>query len=683
MITSEIFLENKRLDISDGISSLITYTLDDVKDFAGRNTAFSKTIVLPGTANNNLLFGNIFNVSISNPYNSAEDNVGTNFNASVHADCLMFQNHIQIFKGTMRLMEVIIVNGVPEYEVSVFGELGGLISILGARKLEDLDFSAYDHTYNYTNITASWDASGGTGYYYPLIDYGEVSAAKLDYDITAFRPAFFVKEYLDKILTQGGYRYECDLFSTERFRRLIVPHNQKQLVSMSNSMLDVSKNVTDTYTTDTNIDFEVLSLGSFTASLGDTRFTWAGAAPSVSGDIRLQIVGQYYSDLRDVLVEIRVNGVSVANVVLPYTGDTVLTDYSVDISKLGYSFAVSDYVEARVSVSGFSTWAFDTSSSCQLTFLSAQSTLVPLSSGDPLIANDTIPKNIKQIDFFSSIIRLFNLYVFESKDANKKLYIEPYVDFFDLNVSGVTDWTYKVDRSKTIRLKPMSELNARFYDFKFKDDSDYYNDLYKKRYGESYGSRFYDSAFEFANDRSAVELIFSPTVLVGYTGIEKIVSVMYKLNSGVEEKMDTNIRILQTKKITGVGSWAIKNGVATLVSGLTAYGYAGHYDDPDAPANDIHFGVPAELFLVLVSGSINNTQFNIYWSSYMAEITDKDSKLMTCYMKLTAKDIFDLNFSKLIYCDGVYWRLNKIEDWNASSPDVCKVELLKVINLLY
>jgi len=67
----------------------------------------------------------------------------------------------------------------------------------------------------------------------------------------------------------------------------------------------------------------------------------------------------------------------------------------------------------------------------------------------------------------------------------------------------------------------------------------------------------------------------------------------------------------------------------------------------------------------------------------MAEITDKDSKLMLCHAKLDNSDIASLDFSKLIYVDGSYWRLNKIEDWNAEEPDVCKIELIKVINLLY
>lgn len=67
----------------------------------------------------------------------------------------------------------------------------------------------------------------------------------------------------------------------------------------------------------------------------------------------------------------------------------------------------------------------------------------------------------------------------------------------------------------------------------------------------------------------------------------------------------------------------------------------------------------------------------------MAEITDKDSKMLSGYFKLNNADIYGLDFSRFKYVNGVYWRLNKIIDWNASEPDVCKVELLKVINTVY
>jgi hypothetical protein len=46
-------------------------------------------------------------------------------------------------------------------------------------------------------------------------------------------------------------------------------------------------------------------------------------------------------------------------------------------------------------------------------------------------------------------------------------------------------------------------------------------------------------------------------------------------------------------------------------------------------------------------------------------------------------DIFNLDFSRLIYVDGALWRLNKVEDYNPMVSDVTKVELLKVIELTY
>jgi hypothetical protein len=43
-------------------------------------------------------------------------------------------------------------------------------------------------------------------------------------------------------------------------------------------------------------------------------------------------------------------------------------------------------------------------------------------------------------------------------------------------------------------------------------------------------------------------------------------------------------------------------------------------------------------------------------------------------------DIAKLDFSKPVFIDGVLWRINKIIDYDASSNELTKVELLKVVN---
>ena len=163
-MTSEIFIENKQVDISEGLSNLLTYAIDDIKDIGSRNTSFSKTIILPGTARNNALFGHIFDVTVMNTYNPALPNTGYNFNASKQAAAIIFQNHIQVFKGILRLLKIVINSGVPEYEVAVFGELGGLVNAMGNAKLQDLDFSIYDHILNVPNVSGSWNNVTGGGY---------------------------------------------------------------------------------------------------------------------------------------------------------------------------------------------------------------------------------------------------------------------------------------------------------------------------------------------------------------------------------------------------------------------------------------------------------------------------------------------------------------------------------------
>jgi hypothetical protein len=135
------------------------------------------------------------------------------------------------------------------------------------------------------------------------------------------------------------------------------------------------------------------------------------------------------------------------------------------------------------------------------------------------------------------------------------------------------------------------------------------------------------------------------------------------------------------KKITTVSTYAIKNGATTIAS-YTTYGYSGHLNDPYTSTFDLSFGTPKEIIFQTTAYTGNNL-FNVYWSSYLAEITDKDSRLLMCTMKLANKDIYQLDFSKLIYIDGVLYRLNKIEEFNASKEDVCKVELIKIINRIY
>jgi hypothetical protein len=675
---TEIYIDNYRLDLTKNISAEFTYAIDEIQDFATRNTSFSKTIVLPGNDTNNKLFGNIFEFGNANLYNGAIPNVGYNFNATKSVPCIILVDKIQIFKGVLRMLEIIIDDRSIEYEVCVFGELGGFINALGNSKLEDIDFGIANTNWTYTNIQNSWDNISGTGVYFPLIDYGVESTNKVDFSFDAFRPALYVKQYLTKILDGSNYTYDFPLLSTALMNRLVIPHNQKNLTRKDTTQfIATPKNAN--YPIASKVAFTASQLGPFLVNVANNTFTYNSATTTT---INFQVVisgaiidaNTTYFD-----IALRKNGVNISS--QGFTPNTFDYIFTADLSVDNITVNNTDYFDIFVTSDAGSGFGYDITGD---TILVGTEIIqeVAVAYGDPIVINDTIPKGIFQKDFFASIVKMFNLYVYEDKLVEKKLIIKPFIDFYD---GSQVDWTNKVDRGSVMRLKPMSEFTARYYDYKYKQDNDFYAENYRKKFNEGYGDYIYDSENEFVKEVDATELVFAGTVLYRKTGTDKIYSAIYKLSNEntKEDKMDSVIRILQAKKITGVTTWSIRNGVGgSVIASYSDYGYAGHLDDPYNPQADINWGVTKEVYYNPTSVTAANL-FNGYWSEYIAEITDKDSKLLTCSLKLNEIDIYNLDFSKLIYIDGSLWRLNKVLDYNPMDFNVTKVELLKVIELNY
>jgi len=703
---TRIFIEDNELDITAGFSQMINYSIDDLNNLDSKTTNFTKTIVLPGTSKNNRLLGNIFEFANSN-YTVNGANVNYNFNASKSAKARIEVNGLQVLKGTLRLLEIIIDGEFVEYEVALFGELGGFFSKLGASKLTDLDFSAYNHQYNVTNIESSWNNAGnGSGYYYPLIDYGNTSPItdlnfyKKSFYYTAFRPAFFVREYINKIITSAGYTWESNFFNTNFFKRLIVPNNQSRLAYKKTRIFN---GVPSGVIGGGGIPIINQLESNFTTADNKT-WTYTGAT-TFSGSVNLKLAGTWRISNQSILgnkvvrFNLYKNGVFLCNDNtffgtppsqiggLGNATTNVPFSFSVNYKPFNSFFTLSTNDTFSVTmdnVSGTDTISVNITGISMT--LDGSPTLTPANYNDNLIVSDSLPKGILQKDFFASILKMFNLMVTEDKFTEKKLVIEPYVDFYNLTRSSYNDWSNKVDRSQVIKIKPMSEINARYYDIKFKQDADNFNEQYRKKFVVGYGDYRFDNQLEFAKDTSTTEVIFSASPLVGYTGNDKIFPAIYKLNNTTEEMIEHNIRIMQAKKITGRTSWKIYSSakvfnVPVSYGTYTAYGYAGHLDDPFNPASDLNFGIPEQINFLLTTGTLSNNLFNTYYSPYFAEITDKDSRLVTCKMKLTERDINTLDFTRFIWVDGVLYRLYKIVDY--SEGELCEVQLLRVIYTTY
>jgi hypothetical protein len=683
MIRTEIYIENQLIDLLQDIGTNFTYTIDDVNDFGSRNTSFSRTISIPATSRNNKILGFAFELGISFEHNMELPNVNTNFTPSQAAKCEVFIDKIQIFKGVIRILEIVSNKSATEYQCAVFGELGGFITELGNKRLEDLDFSEYNHTYNVTSIQNSWDSITGSGYYYPLIDYGDVSTNKDDFHVSTFRPALFAKEYIEKIFEGTSYTLNCDFFNSDFFKKLIIPNNSQGIQGTNDrfilATIDATKTILNSNTPTArtiNVPFDTTTLLNFTENGTKSIFTYTDGTKTIRA--LASITGIYQTDAASsITATLYIAGVAVQT----FTQTTVSANnpYSFNFDYTG-NILNTNQVRIEISVPVTANTYIVTISSANFNFSQLAAQLATVAYNGTVAINNNLPKGIFQKDFFLSIVKMFNMYVYQDNINDKQINIAPYIDFYSDAVTNSLDWSQKIDTGSTISIKPMSQLNARYYAYKYSDDSDFYNDNYKKKYGQSYADNIYDSEFDYIKDTATSQIIFAPTVITLHSGQDKYHPAIYKLsnNNTTEDPMDSVIRILMAKKITGVSNWKIQNDAGGTLATLTSYGYAGHLDDPATPTVDLNFGVPKELQFPASTYPTNNL-FNTYHLPYILEITDMESKLLTCRAYLNTVDIYNLDFSKYIWINGVLFRLNKVESYDPLAYRTTQISLLKVI----
>ena len=703
--SSEFFLCDIRIDLPMPHSKSII----DITSLEGGPGELlgggSKTITFPGTKNNNEIFGFIFEINLTDG----------SFNVSRKASVRVYQDKFQVIDGVLKLENINIIEDYIEYPCQITDGIsnfytkmqtpdGGLLGAEAAQLTdllaagETIPFDSLDHTYDWSHVSASWTAyvsTPGVGYVYPMIDYGQNDLH--GWWVNQFLPAIYAREYMVRIFAFCGFTWSSNFLDSTFFKSLIIPSNNAVFYSKStvtNRSFYLGLNSNQVFSGDARLQFDnntipnfdnsnqwnatthQLSVGAtgnytFTASIHVTAFTTGGFFG----------IGRSIPTLVNV---IRINATGI------YT-----------VSVTGF-FNAGDIIE--VSLSGFTG-----GSPISVTVANDASTFFynnvdpSIVEGDTMTMISAVPINIKLQDFFESICKMFNLHIEVDPTNFYNLIIEPYDTFYN---GALLDWTKKWDRGQELVLTPMGKLNSKNYLFTYTADSDYHNTWYTNRFftidhNDIYGERQIGTVNDFATDNHKTDIIFAPTPLVFYynfgTNINnKILSTIHGSSSNGNDPVnqaDTNptgphtsnpnsvsqtvIRILIYGGLQA-GNWELTEQVSRTVHAQTTYPYAGHIDNPFNPTVDINFGVPAWLFYQLPQISYTNQNlYNQYYSAFMAEITDPESKVVDLYVKLNAADLVAFSFRQTIIIDKTYYKVLEIADYDLGTEQSTKVTLLK------
>ena len=327
---------------------------------------------------------------------------------------------------------------------------------------------------------------------------------------------------------------------------------------------------------------------------------------------------------------------------------------------------------------------------------------------------DVMNPNDRQIDFVKGISHAFNLKM-TTDESTKTINIEPFDSFYKPYGDAV-DWTYKLDRSSETSDKWLESDLKRTLVFKYKsDDSDakvkvrgerYFNDIqdefpYKEILDDTFKKG--DSTFEnpfFAGTYNAkdndttgvagVDTAFSACLWTedvssnsagrppkGYDFLPRLL-YWNKYTSGAAINATAKKAVVQTwssitKLIVASVNWTTALSTiypqATMInadsttSPILSYGnvYVRDYDDSTGVYSSLQAG---------------KGLYDTYYKN-MIEGLKRSPRLRTVSIDLTITDIVNLDFTRLVYIDGVYWRINKVVDYKPNNNESTKVELIE------
>jgi hypothetical protein len=733
-----IQLSTGYLDVKEGTSFPLNFSIGDIRDISKRTGSFSKTITLVGNSNNNNLLNHYYDINIQ---------AGT-FNINTITNCDVLQNGIPVMiNATLQLINIkkTQVTGayeqMVEYEVLIKENRGTFFSDISNKYLTDLDFSDLDHYVDANVVIDSFNNTVANGYKY-------VMPFNIDttYQFNWFKPAIYAELYFDRIFAAAGYSYTWDGLADANFDKLLIPYNGDQnIVDWTDAKVVAEKAAFSELKTQTilgtanwtSINQFPMEARDLTTGWSETldaqnlfdttngQYTtpqWVGVGSGESYIYEVSMAGELFLNF-NTSVRLYPDGTAAYRVFLrvKVQGFGNVKCYLPDLI---YDDDVNYFATPTVTSLGTFNHVF--------TFNATTDGL----GGGGIDFNDIqiMQIGVDVVNTFSVSGDVYNTFVYwepQTGTTPQTPNINLDITSFDVTIrpsdniplnSGITtmntfipDKIKQSDFIKSIFLMynlyvtedPNSETNLillhrdEYYDsgkavdwtnllMKDKDQSVIFiPELNNKKLRLTHKADT-DSPNKVYTDVTReiygqVEVTFENEYVKGIDVKETIFSptpvqptvfgAFLPLLNGAAPK--TNLRILFDNGELTAQDVNILSGYDTVTATGGKYPYLSHFGgaDPLNPTFDINFA-ECQYYYYQVAQNTNNNLYNIYWRRTVAQING--GKLLTAYFYLRENDIQLMELNDKIRIDNSWWSINKVIDYNANNLQPTKVELISL-----
>jgi hypothetical protein len=730
-----IQLSTGYLDVKEGTSFPLNFSVGDIRDISKRTGNFSKTITLVGNNNNNTLLNHYYDVNIQ---------AGT-FNINTLTSCDVIQDGIPVMtNATLQLINIkksqltSAYEQMVEYEVLIKEDRGTFFTDISNKYLSDLDFSDLDHVVDAPAVIASFNNTVADGYKY-------VMPFNIDnqYQLNWFKPGIYAQTYFDRIFASSGYSYTWDGLAAANFDKLLIPYNGDQnIVDWSDYKVEAENSGQTLTATQTQSPYFSASqvgatmnvttgwteisdpAGIFDPSNGEyTTPQWTNNAAGQFYEYSARITGSvtlipssnsttsyvnYYVKLGARISGTGNYSVRCTPVFFDGTGnistttnigsfDNILTFQGAfnDVNQLGI-----DYADIQLLVLGVEAVAADVNGE---DIPGPYGNFVPMWQivASPLAGPFTAPEIEVDVTTLELTIRPSDNIPLNSGDVFMNTFIPEKIKQSDFIKSVFM--MYNLYATPDIENENNLILIARdeYYDsgkavdwtnllMKDKEQSIIFiPELNNKKLRLSYKAdtdspntvytdvtREIYGQVEVTFENEYVKEIDVKELIFSPTPVQPTeFGAFLPLLNGAAPK--TNIRILfDNGQVTAQEAFILSSYDNNLTTG-GKYPYLSHFGgaDPLNPTFDINFA-PCQYYYYQVAQNTNNNLYNSYWRRTVAQING--GKLLTAYFYLRETDIQYMELNDKIRIDNSWWSINKIIDYNANDSSPTKVELISL-----
>ena len=734
-----IQLSTGYLDVKEGTSFPLNFSVGDIRDISKRTGSFSKTITLIGNSNNNTLLNHYYDVNIQ---------AGT-FNINTITSCDVIQDGIPVMtNATLQLTNIkkSQVTGayeqMVEYEVLIKEDRGTFFTDISNKYLTDLDFSDLDHFVDPDVVIDSFDNTLANGYKY-------VMPFNIDnqYQFNWFKPAIYAQTYFDRIFATAGYSYTWAGLADANFDKLLIPYNGDQnIVDWTQYKVVAEKAAfSELKTQPIAPPFPPLAIntGVIQFPMEDRSLTTGWTEISDPASIFNPSTGEYDTptDTSAAAGQAYVYEIAIAgslslnfNTLVRLISNDCQAEYRiflrVSIAGLGdvkcylptLTYDDNNYYQSPtvISLGNFNEILTLIASSYGSSGVISAGQLQRIQIGVDITQIGGTGNNPDQIRWFQNSGGSMQTPNIDLDITSFNVTIRP-TDNTPLT-SGITTMNTfvpeKIKQSDYIKSifmmynlyatsDPNNENNLillhrdEYYDsgkavdwtnklMKDKEQSIIFiPELNNKKLRLTYKAdtdspnkvytdvtREIYGQVEITFENEYVKGIDVKELLFSPTPVQRTVfGAFLPLLNGAAPK--TNIRILFDNGQVTASNVIINIGNTTGISTGGLYPYLSHFGgaDPFNPTFDINFA-ECQYYYYQVAQNTNNNLYNKYWRRTVAQING--GKLMSAYFLLNEVDIQYMDLNDKIRIDNSWWSINKIIDYNANNLQPTKVELISL-----